>query len=98
MRQGVPMDIPLSRSGRWRPPQECQGVPGDSPSSSVPIGHRLGMLLWGPTGLGMTLPSVLVGCIRSRVRGVGLKFQSGMTWAGQILIVAVKKAYLAFLS
>ena len=28
----------------------------------------------------------------------GLKFQSGMTWAGLILIAAAKKAYLAFLS
>ena len=92
------MDIPLSRSRRWGPPQGCQGVPEDSPPSSVPTDQRLGMLLWGAAGLGMSLSSVLTGCIRSRVRGVGLKFQSGMTWAGQILIVAVKKAYLAFLS
>ena len=28
----------------------------------------------------------------------GLKFQSGMTWAGLILTAAAKKAYLAFLS
>ena len=79
------MDISLSRSGRWGLPQGCQGVPGDSPSSSVPIDHRLGMLLWGAAGLGMPLSSVLTGCIGSRVRGrVGLKSQSGMTWAGLI--------------
>ena len=47
MRQGIPVDIPLSRSGRWEPP---------SPSSSVPIGHRLGMLLWGATGLDTPAP------------------------------------------
>ena len=56
------------------------------------------MLLWGAAGLGMSLSSVLTGCIRSRVRGVGLKFQSGMTWARLILIAAAKEAYLAFLS
>ena len=53
------------------------GVPGhprDSPSSSVPIGHRLGMLLWGPMGLGMPLPSVLICCIGSRVQGWGALF------------------------
>ena len=69
MCQGVPVDIPLSRFGRWGPPQGCQGIPGDSPSSSVPIGHRLGMLLLGAAGLGMSLPSVLTGCIGSRVWG-----------------------------
>ena len=85
--QGVPVGIPLSRSGRWGPLQGHQGAPGDSPSSSVPIGHRLGMLLWGPAGLGMPLPSVLTGCIGSSVRwwgrrgGGGLKPHSGMTWA-----------------
>ena len=47
MRQGIPVDILLSRSGRWGTPQGCQGIPGDSPSSSVPTGHRLGMLLGG---------------------------------------------------
>ena len=55
------------------------------------------MLLWGAVGSGMFLSSVLTGCIGSRVRGGSLKFQSVMTWAGLILIVA-KKAYLAFLS
>ena len=69
MRQGIPVDIPLSRSGRWGTPQGCQGIPGDSPSSSVPTGHRLGMLLWGGVGFGMPLPSVLTGCIGSRVQG-----------------------------
>ena len=83
--QGVPGDSPLSRPGRWGPPQGCHGVPGDSPSSSVPTGHRLGMLLWGATGWGMPLPSVLTGCIRSRARGRGgLKPHSGMTWASLI--------------
>ena len=80
-RQGVPVNSPLSRSGRWGPPQGCQGVPGDSPPSSVLTGHRLGMLLWGAAGLGMPLPSVLTGCIGSRVWGAGLKPRSGMTWA-----------------
>ena len=65
------MDIPLSRSGKWGPPQGCQGIPGDSPSSSDPTGHRLGMLLLGAAGLGMPLPSVLTGCIGSRVAGEG---------------------------
>ena len=66
--------------------QGCQGVPGDSPSSSVPTGHRLGMLLWGAVGSEMPLPSVLTGCTGTRVLGRGerLKFQSGMTWAGLI--------------
>ena len=45
----------------------------------------------------MSLSSVLTGCLRSKVRG-GLKFQSGLTWARLILIVAVKKGYLIFLS
>ena len=36
----------------------------------------------GAVGLGLLLPSVLTGCIGSRVRGgVGHKSQSGMTWA-----------------
>ena len=39
----------------------------DSSSSSVPIDHRLRTLLWGTMGLGMPLPSVPTGCIRSRV-------------------------------
>ena len=69
MHQGVPVDISLSRSGRWGPPQGRQGIPGDSPSYSVPTGHRLGMLLWGAAGLDMPLPSVLTGCIGSRVQG-----------------------------
>ena len=81
-----------ARSGR------CQGVPGDGLPLSVPTDHRLGMLLWGAMGSGMFLSSVLTGCIGSRVRGGSLKFQSVMTWAGLILIVAAKKAYLAFLS
>ena len=69
--------------GCWGPPQGCQGVPRDSPSSSVPTSHRLGMLLWEGTGLGMPLPSVLTGCIgsRARVGRAGLKPRSGMTWA-----------------
>ena len=46
-----------------------QGIPGDSPSSSVPIGHRLGMPLWGAVGLGMPLLSVPIDCIGSRVWG-----------------------------
>ena len=69
MGQGVSVDSSLSRSGRWGPLQGCQGISGDSPSSSVPIGHRLGMFLWGAAGLGMSLPSVLTGSIGSRVRG-----------------------------
>ena len=83
MCHGIPVDIPLSRSGRWGPPQGCQGVPGDSPSSSVPTGHRLGMLLLGAAGSGMPLPSVLTGCIGSMVQvgGESLKPSSGMTWA-----------------
>ena len=51
--------------------QGCQGIPGDSPSSSVPTGHRLGMPLWGAMGLGMPLPTVLTGCIGSRVLAGG---------------------------
>ena len=92
------MDISLSRSGRWGPPQGCQGISGDSPLFSISTDRRLGMLLWGAAGLGMPLPSVLTGCIGSRVWGAGLKPRSGMTWAGLILIAAAKKAYLAFLS
>ena len=69
--QGIPVDISLSSSGRWGPPQGCQGIPGDSPPSSAPTDHRLGMCLWGATGLGMSLSSVLTRCIRSRVWGRG---------------------------
>ena len=69
MHQGIPVDIPLSRSGRWGPPQGCQGILGDSPSSSVPIGHRLGMLSWGAAGLGMPLPSVLTGLYQKQGPG-----------------------------
>ena len=32
---------------KWGFPQSRQGIPADTPSSSVPIGHRLGMLLAG---------------------------------------------------
>ena len=40
------------------------------------------MLLLGAAGLGMPLPSVLTGCIGSRVAEGGvLKPRSGMTWA-----------------
>ena len=46
-RQGISVDIPFSRFGRWGPLQGHQHVPGDSPSFSVPTGHRLGMLLGG---------------------------------------------------
>ena len=38
----------------------------------------------GAVGLGIPLPSVLIGCIRSRVWGRDLKPWSGMTWAGLI--------------
>ena len=43
------------------------------------------MLLLGAAGLGMPLPSVLTGCIGSRVAEGGvLKPRSGMTWASLI--------------
>ena len=45
--QGIPVNISLSRSGRLGPPQGSQGIPGDSPPSSVPTDHRLSMFLWG---------------------------------------------------
>ena len=60
-RQGISVDIPFSRFGRWGPLQGHQHVPGDSPSFSVPTGHRLGM----------PLPIVPTGCIGSRVQARG---------------------------
>ena len=46
--QGIPVDIPLSRSGRWVPLQGCQGTPRDSPSSSVPISTGWACFCGGP--------------------------------------------------
>ena len=81
--QGIPVDISLSSSGRWGLPQGCQGIPGDSLPSSAPTDHRLGICLWGATGLGMSLSSVLTGCIRSRVWGWGvLSFSLGCLGPG----------------
>ena len=77
------------------------GLPWGQSIFSVPIGQRLGMFLWGSAGLGMPLPSVLAGCIGSRVwGGGGLKPRSGMTWARLIsfLNCCHQKGILSFLS
>ena len=96
--QGIPVDISLSRSGRCGPPQGCQGVLGDSLPLSVPTDHRLGMFLLGGRGFGHVFVQCPDWLHRKQGLGGSLKFQSGMTWPGLILIVAAKKAYLAFLS
>ena len=100
--QGIPVDIPSSKSGGVRDlPRGTRASLGTIhlPVSPLPTGWA--HLCGGAVGLGIPLPSVLIGCIRSRVQGGDLKPWSGMTWAGLkslSLIAATKKANLAFLS
>ena len=64
------------------------GLPGHPWGQSIfqcPHWPQVGHAFVGGHRLGMLLPSVLTGCIRSRARGRGgLKPRSGMTWASLI--------------
>ena len=99
-RQGIAVDIPLSKSGRWWPPQGCQGVPGDSLPLSVSTDHRLGMIWRG--GVRVWACSYPVSWLVAWEAGSGGFLSSSLGWFGPgwslLLIAAAKRTYLAFLS